>query len=175
MFMFEHTKSSDIFFVIRLLKNPLFVLANFCHLDSPCPCPLRSPFWTVFFIGGVAKLAFCLSNSSSSNLWISILRTAKKNVCAKNQWATSTTIANTQNWVTAPAPVLPANTAMVPRIELYETTLRVFEVPACDSPSAMRCLTGSVTEVRVTASTKLNIFSAPTNTITIGSNSLQKC
>src|SRR6202011_2965792 len=58
--------------------------------------------------------------------------------------------------------------AIKPRMELYATTLSVLEVPARLSPSAMRSLTGSVIDVRVTASTRLNIFSAPTKTITIG-------
>ena len=94
-------------------------------------------------------------------------------------------MAKMQNWRTAPT----VKNEIMPRIALYDTTLRVFEVPARLKPSAIRCLTESVTEVFPTASTyhirsingqpqmdiqptKLNMFSAPTNAITIGSNSL---
>lgn len=101
-----------------------------------------------------------------------MLSTARKKVCARNQCAMRTTIAKIQNWVIAPAPVLLANRAKVPRMMLYERTLRVLEVPACESPTAMRSFTGNVTEVCVTALTRLNIFSAPTNTMTIGRSSL---
>lgn len=63
-------------------------------------------------------------------------------------------------------------TAMTPRIALYEMTLRVLEVPARLRPSAIRCLTERVMDVFVTASTKLNMFSAPTKIMMRGSSSL---
>ncbi len=99
---------------------------------------------------------------------ISMESTAIKSVCAKNQWATNTTIANAQNWRTAPT----EKNAITPRMALYDTTLSVLDVPARLNPSAIRCFTDRVTEVFPTAFTKLNMFSAPTNTITIGSTSL---
>lgn len=49
-------------------------------------------------------------------------------------------------------------TAITPRIALYDTTFRVLEVPARLKPSAIRCLTDSVTDVLPTASTWGEIY-----------------
>ena len=75
--------------------------------------------------------------------------TVTKNVCTKNQWATRTTIENAQNCRMAPV----EKTAIIPRIELYETTFSVFEVPARLRPCAIRSFTGRVMDVLTTAST----------------------
>ena len=77
-----------------------------------------------------------------------------KKVCARNQCATSTTIAKAQNWRTAPT----EKNAIIPRIALYDTTFNVLEVPARLRPSAIRCLTDSVTDVLPTASTWEQVF-----------------
>ena len=90
--------------------------------------------------------------------------TATKNVWIKNQWATSRTMANEQNCRMAPV----AKNAMMPRMELYDTVLKVLDVPAIARPVPMRCFTESVMDVNVTASTRINIFSAPTKTIMTG-------
>ena len=58
-------------------------------------------------------------------------------------------MAKTQNWRMAPREM----DAIRPRIAIYERTFKVLEVPARPRPSAMRCFTGSVTDVLPTAST----------------------
>lgn len=138
--------------------------AHFFHLDAG-RCPIPPP--TEVSRAVRPKPELCLMSSSSwkeekairmtslkserkltSRRCKSIESTATKKVWAKNQCATSTTIAKAQNWRIAPAD----KTEITPRIELYETTFNVLDVPARLNPSAIRCFTESVTDVLPTAS-----------------------
>lgn len=75
--------------------------------------------------------------------------TVTKNVCTKNQCATSTTMEKAQNCLIAPE----EKTARTPSRALYATTLSVFDVPARLRPCAIRSFTGKVMDVLTTAST----------------------
>jgi hypothetical protein len=138
------TNNKLIFLVARPRSSPCKVVINLRPLPFGWAVCLGATGWT----GGV-KLAFCCKSSSSSRRWRSIDRTATKNVCTRNQWATSTTTANAQNWRVAPC----AKKAMTPRMILYVRTFSELEVPARDKPSAIRSLTGRVIDVLTTAST----------------------
>lgn len=118
-----------------------------------CGCRARPLFEKFIELGRWASISIHLVISSGTiltpSLWISMERTARKNVCAKNQCATRTTMAKTQNCRMAPK----EKTAMTPRIALYETTFSVLDVPATARPSAMRSFTARLIDVFVTAST----------------------